>query len=198
MAAAVMPEPVNHTRAAIKGQKSPVLVFLEWLKTREAPRVIEIGTRRIDPERPTIKRAWAPHASEYTGVDYIEGIDVDVVCDAHALSKKFRRSSVDVVISTSTFEHIERPWIVAEEIGKVLRPGGRVFVQTVFSWPEHGAPYDYWRFTPEGLRVLFHPPLFDVIAAGFDQRATILSDSAPGLHEHVSWLSVSILAEKKK
>ena len=60
-----------------------------------------------------------------------------------------------VIASHDVFEHIDRPWLAASEIQRLLRPGGLVFVSTLFSWRYHPCPKDYWRYTPEALRVLF-------------------------------------------
>lgn len=46
----------------------------------------------------------------------------------------------------------------------MVRPGAFVVHTTCFINPIHGAPNDYWRFTPHALRLLFadaatwHPP----------------------------------------
>jgi hypothetical protein len=37
-------------------------------------------------------------------------------------------------------------------MARVLRPGGRLLITAPFFYPEHEAPYDYWRATHQGLR----------------------------------------------
>jgi len=61
----------------------------------------------------------------------------------------------DFIFSFDVFEHIDRPWLAASEITRLLRPGGLTFHSTLFSWRYHPCPIDYWRFSPEGLRSLF-------------------------------------------
>jgi hypothetical protein len=80
------------------------------------------------------------------------------------------------VIGCSVFEHIKRPWLASAEIGKVLRPGGKVFVQTHFAFPVHAYPYDYWRFTREALESLFDPEAgFSSCTSYYEFPAAIVS-----------------------
>lgn len=61
----------------------------------------------------------------------------------------------DVVFSSDVFEHIARPWLAAQEITRILKPGGVAIVVTLFSWRTHPCPIDYWRFSAECLEFLF-------------------------------------------
>ncbi len=54
----------------------------------------------------------------------------------------------------STFEHVPRFWRGFDEIYRVLRPDGVLFVSCPFYFHIHSYPSDYWRFTPEALGVL--------------------------------------------
>jgi len=129
--------------------------FVSWLSREKNARVLEIGTRRTEGGAPTTRRHWAHPMAEYVTSDFMSGLDVDVVADAEKLSETFEPDSFDAVIGCSVFEHIRRPWLAAPEIAKVLRPGGKTFIQTHFAFPVHAYPYDYWRFTREALETLF-------------------------------------------
>lgn len=85
----------------------------------------------------------------------------DVVADGHHLP--FEDSSLDAVFSNAVLEHVERPWVVADEIWRVLKPGGWVFVNVPFLNVIHDVN-DYFRFTDKGLRTLF--ARFDEVRAG--------------------------------
>lgn len=61
----------------------------------------------------------------------------------------------DVIVSHQTFEHIKEPWKAAEEMVRLLKPGGFLYVSTVWSWRYHPVPVDYWRFSPDCLEFLF-------------------------------------------
>lgn len=92
---------------------------------------------------------------DYVGCDFREGPGVDRVLDLEALD--LPDASVGSVIALDTIEHVERFWTAAEEIRRVLRPGGFAVLTSVMYFPIHAYPSDYWRFTPEGFRALGRP-----------------------------------------
>jgi SAM-dependent methyltransferase len=63
--------------------------------------------------------------------------------------------SVDIVLSSCVFEHIERPWLAAAEIARILKPGGLAITHTLFTSRNHPGPIDYWHYSAEGLEFLF-------------------------------------------
>ena len=117
-----------------------------------SPKVLEIGTLRWYAN-PTHHKQWFPQASEYVMTDISAGTDVDIVSDAHTLSETF--SDFDIVIACSVWEHLHSPWIAAQELLKVLKPGGLFFVQSHLVFPEHGYPHDYFRFTTKAFEHIF-------------------------------------------
>lgn len=64
----------------------------------------------------------------------------------------FRSNVFDAVISQAVFEHLADPFETAREIYRVLRPGGRVLIDTAFMQPYHGDPDHYFNMTQAGLR----------------------------------------------
>lgn len=109
------------------------------------------------------------------GVDIHPGLNVDVVGDAHGMSRFLRAGSVDAVLSASVLEHLQAPWLLAAEINRVLKPGGLVYHQVPGAWPAHAQPNDFWRFSAEGLRVLFGPDSgFEVLEASDSGPAAII------------------------
>ncbi len=77
----------------------------------------------------------------------------DVAADAHQLP--FGEAVFDAVVSFNTFEHLANPERVAAEIQRVLKPGGRVIIQTAFLQLLHEAPHHYYNATEYGLRRWF-------------------------------------------
>lgn len=121
-------------------------------------RVIEIGSRIVSPASGS-KRQLFSGAASYTGFDYYPDANTDVVGDAHKLSQYFGGQKFDAIFSLSVFEHLAMPWVVAMEINKLLKVGGITFHTTHFSWPLHERPWDFWRFSDEGLKILFSKAL---------------------------------------
>lgn len=113
--------------------------------------VLDVGSFDVNGSlRPLIvERGW-----EYVGTDMREGPNVDVVSsNPHDLP--FEDNEFDVVMSASTLEHVERPWVLVPAMARVLRPGGMLVVYTHCSWPYHPFPQDFWRFFPETIKLLF-------------------------------------------
>lgn len=80
-------------------------------------------------------------------------------------------NSYDVTFSLDVFEHVERPWIAAEECLRLTKPGGLLIHRTLFAYRYHPSPSDYWRFTSQGLEHLFtHTGLASTIVKGYDIR----------------------------
>jgi len=59
-----------------------------------------------------------------------------------------------VALLLETLEHLVNPFTAFAEISRIIRPGGMFICTTVASWVQHNHPADYWRFLPDGLRVL--------------------------------------------
>ncbi|SRR5579875_1190735 len=79
--------------------------------------------------------------------------NTDVVGDAHHLP--FADEAFDAVITFNTFEHLREPKRAASEIHRVLKPGGKLILDTAFLQPVHEAPYHFYNTTEYGLRHWF-------------------------------------------
>ncbi len=75
---------------------------------------------------------------------------VDLLADIGALP--FANASVDGVICTYVLEHVADAQACMAEIGRVVKPGGHVYVAIPFLFPTHPDPLDRWRWTLDGLR----------------------------------------------
>jgi len=62
--------------------------------------------------------------------------------------------SYGVALLLETLEHLKNPFTAFAEIKRILRPGGMLICTTVACWGLHDHPHDYYRFLPDGLRVL--------------------------------------------
>lgn len=110
-------------------------------------------------------------------VDIHPGPNVDVVGDAHRLSRLFRGGSFAGAVSAALLEHVVAPWLVAAELNAVLATGALVLQIAPTTWPEHASPNDFWRFTADGLAVLFGPATgYEVIAKGTVGRTRVHPD----------------------
>ena len=62
---------------------------------------------------------------------------------------------VDCIICTEVLEHLPNPQACVDEMHRLLRVGGVAFVSIPFFYPVHADPFDFQRFTEDGLRHLF-------------------------------------------
>lgn len=170
--------------------------FIARLQAIRAARVIELGTMRSQPDRSTVHRDWAAADADFVCSDFQDGLDVDVVADIHTLSQSFAVDSQDAIIACSVFEHVQRPWIGAAEIGRVLRPGGQVFVQTHFAFPIHGYPSDYWRYTREALETIFRDAGLGIVGSAYQFPVRLLAPELPPPELIEAYLNVCLVAEK--
>ncbi|WP_396595210.1 methyltransferase domain-containing protein [Brevundimonas sp. R86498] len=133
---------------------NPHEAFARFIKTVNATggRVLEIGARARSAI--TRRELFSPSV-DYIGFDVMAGENVDVVGDAHHLSR-YVQEPCDYIFSISTFEHFLMPWKVALEMNAVLRPGGTVYSQSHQTWPVHDAPWDFFRFSREAWTGLFN------------------------------------------
>ena len=62
----------------------------------------------------------------------------------------------DLIIISSTLEHVTAPWKAAACLESLLKLGGLVYISEPWIWRYHAYPYDYWRFNRHTLEFLFH------------------------------------------
>ncbi len=87
------------------------------------------------------------------GIDIVGHPNHSVQADALALP--FAADSFDLVLSQAVIEHVTDPQRYADEIIRVLRPGGLVYVEGAFLQPVHQAPAHFFNVTAFGLAHVF-------------------------------------------
>ena len=81
--------------------------------------------------------------------------NTDTIADCHALP--FADGVFDVVMALNAFEHYHSPERAAQELYRVLKPGGTVFIHTAFIQPLHEPPWHFYNCTKYGLLKWFSP-----------------------------------------
>lgn len=114
--------------------------------------VLEVGSYQVAGQEDLIDlRGFFP-ARPYLGIDVRQGPGVDLVASVESLP--LPAASFGTVLALSTFEHVQRFWRGFEEVRRVLRPDGALLLCVPFHFHIHAYPNDYWRFTPDALRLL--------------------------------------------
>lgn len=102
-----------------------------------------------------------PYHDNVVNLDIYPGVTTDVVSIAEDMP--FGDAQFDYVLAFAVMEHVRRPWDVAREICRVLKPGGTAIIDYPFMSPMHGYPHHYFNATPEGNRSLFEASL-DIVS----------------------------------
>lgn len=64
-------------------------------------------------------------------------------------------ASFGVILCTGLLEHVPDPERLLDELRRILAPGGRLILSASGVFPFHGAPDNFFHFTPGGYRHLF-------------------------------------------
>jgi uncharacterized protein YbaR (Trm112 family) len=87
----------------------------------------------------------------------------DVVGDVHALP--FKDGSLQVAFGGAVFEHLRDPGQAAQELARVISPGGFVYADWNFVFAYHGYPAHYFNASVDGVREVFSRHL-DIVEMG--------------------------------
>lgn len=101
------------------------------------------------------------------------GVRPAFYCSCYKLP--FRDETIDSIILLSVLEHLLYPQKALQEAFRVLHKEGRVLISTPFAFPVHGAPFDFRRWTPDGLVVELQQTGFSV------ERVVLLGGTFPAL-----------------
>jgi SAM-dependent methyltransferase len=123
---------------------SDIRLFLEQYSAEAFPQLVDYGCGG-SPYRQLFK------AERYLRADYVDCGNLDCLIAADG-KLSLPESSCDAVLSTQVLEHVFSPAMYLSEAFRVLRPGGKLILTTHGIWEDHGCPYDFRRWTYDGLR----------------------------------------------
>lgn len=153
LAAVAGPKPRNSSRTYLR-------LFLERAAGEVEPgqRVLDAGAGRAQ------YRDLFAHAvyetADFMAVKAKRYRQPDYACDLLAIPVEPAR--FDHVICTQVLEHLPEPLRVLEELGRVLKPGGTLWLSAPLFYAEHERPFDFFRYTQYGLRRLLETAGFEV------------------------------------
>ena len=150
----------------------------------------------------------------YRQNDYV-GIEMD---DANAdllieLANRIDGSPDDhfsLAACCSVLEHVRRPWVLADQLTRILRPGGTLFMSVPWVWGYHPCPDDYFRYSWRGIIELFPAFEWDNIFYStnvedefygaereFDDNMAQFADTPNGRRKYLPYLQLLMLGKKK-
>jgi hypothetical protein len=152
--------------------------------------IVEFGSLQVEDDQPSDLRPLFA-GRQFIGTDLRDGPGVDRIEDLRAL--RFADGEVGTALCLDTLEHCADPMAAARELRRVVSPThGTVLMSSVMLMPIHGYPSDYWRFTPDGLRLLLDG--FDEVdAAGMGDPTIPFWVFAIGVRGHPLGLTLSAL-----
>jgi SAM-dependent methyltransferase len=103
-------------------------------------------------------KPYAPLAPDarFFGIDVFDGPQVDAVVDPHE-RWPVEDASFDGAVCTQVLEHAADHEHTLAELRRVLRPGGTLILSVPWMYHEHGAPYDFRRFSRHDLAARLEP-----------------------------------------
>lgn len=169
-------DPTRIRYEALRREASELeLAFFQKMHETAAPNVLEIGSRKRSGNAKTDR---IPAHARYTGFDIAAGENVDVVGDAHFMSRYLPGDHFDFVFSVSTFEHLLMPWKAAVELNAVMKEGALAFIHSHQAWPVHDAPWDFYRYSKYGWHGLFNRYSgFEVVGTAHAEPANIIAET---------------------
>lgn len=123
--------------------------YSQYFEINTDVKVVEIGSQDVNGSL----RQVCPQDFQYIGVDFQKAKGVDIVLD-DPYTLPFENESIDIVVSSSCFEHSEMFWLVFLEVLRVLKPKGLFYLNAPSNGAFHRYPVDCWRFYPDSGKAL--------------------------------------------
>ncbi len=127
--------------------------FETYVSKVSNPTIAEIGSQIGGNGIEFNIRSLAPKNSTYIGIDLEKMPGVDIVLE-DPYKFPIEDNSVDFIVSSSCFEHIEFFWLTFLEAIRILKPTGVFYINAPSIGAFHRFPMDYWRFFPDSAHSL--------------------------------------------
>jgi SAM-dependent methyltransferase len=139
------------------GDKNQSIFAENVFKQNKFQNILEIGSKNYGNTEPFRKIL---NYDKYIGVDLSEGDGVDLVVNLEDGLGPLENKKFDLIIMCSIIEHSKRPWNLAENICSIFSEHGVLYSAHPWVWRYHKYPDDYFRFSPQGIKEIFHPLQF--------------------------------------
>ena len=118
-----------------------------------ALKVLDVGSMSVNANYPHTYREHMDPAWTYVGCDIAAGKNVDLV-QFSPYRIQDAPGEYDVGISGQCLEHVEYPWLLAQEMARMLRRRGLLILTAPWQYKVHRYPLDCWRLLPDGMAAL--------------------------------------------
>ncbi len=136
----------------------PLVRLTEQARTHQYPSNIDMLIAALPPDGIFLDLGCGirPEINVHANGVYLDAVHfpgVDIVNTLPALP--FKDATFDLIFSMAVFEHLPDPWGMAREMFRILKPGGKCYIETAFMQPFHGDPDHYFNMTEPALRLIF-------------------------------------------
>jgi SAM-dependent methyltransferase len=112
--------------------------------------VVDIGGKNVNG---SFRNFFESVGMKYICVDIDEDTSVDIVVKPGD-KLPFDNGSIDLIVSTSCFEHDPCFWITFKEMTRIIKFGGFIYVNSPSNGPYHCYPGDNYRFYSDAGQAL--------------------------------------------
>lgn len=112
--------------------------------------VVDIGGRDVNG---SLRPFFTEKNMKYICVDMEVHPSVDIVVEP-GNKLPFDNASVDLIVSTSCFEHDPCFWMTFKEMTRIIKPTGYIYINAPTAGHYHGYPGDNWRFYSDAGQAL--------------------------------------------
>ena len=112
--------------------------------------VIDIGGRNVNG---SLRSFFETKGMKFVCIDMEADASVDIVIPPGE-KLPFEDGSVDLIVSTSCFEHDPCFWLTFKEMTRIIKPSGYIYINAPTSGPYHSYPGDNWRFYSDAGQAL--------------------------------------------
>jgi predicted SAM-dependent methyltransferase len=112
--------------------------------------VIDIGGRNVNG---SLRSFFEEQGMKFICIDMEKDPSVDIVVPPGD-KLPFGDGSVDLIVSTSCFEHDPCFWLTFREMTRIIKPSGYIYINAPTAGPYHGYPGDNWRFYSDAGQAL--------------------------------------------
>jgi len=123
----------------------------KYVKDNKNLKVLDVGSRVINSRKLGSYRDLFKN-NNYIGIDIVAGENVDIVTEPYKFP--FKNEEFDIVVSGSTFEHVEWPWVLIKEMARVLKKDGLCCIVVPWNGDIHRFPVDTYRYFPDAMIAL--------------------------------------------
>ena len=112
--------------------------------------VVDIGGRNVNG---SLRNFFETKGMKFVCIDMEADASVDIVIPPGE-KLPFEDGSVDLIVSTSCFEHDPCFWLTFKEMTRIIKPSGYIYINAPTTGPYHTYPVDNWRFYSDAGQAL--------------------------------------------